>query len=175
MKMTYGMTIHVVHISGKRMVVQGTDGCLRGSLMERLMAGADMLTFVDLSQGGIDHHPPLLDWVHLWTGQPKLKALTPKGWFEEGHRISGGVLEGHNIWIPSHCKRNQMFLWVPPLAVADAELEELLKSWKKQTDIFHVVVLLKLMAPKLQRFFNKVCDFTFLASPGLPFWPTNMY
>ncbi len=68
MEMTYGMTIHVVHISGKRMVAQGTDGCSRSSLMEGVMAGADMLTFVDLSQGGIECHPPLLDWVRSWSG-----------------------------------------------------------------------------------------------------------
>ena len=63
MEMTYGMTIHVSHISGKRMIAQGTDGCSRGSLMEGVMAGVDMLMFVDLSLGGINRHPPLLDWV----------------------------------------------------------------------------------------------------------------
>jgi hypothetical protein len=42
-------------------------------------------------------------------------------------------------------------------------------------DIIHVVVIPRLMAPRWQRLFNKVCDFTFVASPGLPFWPTNMY
>jgi hypothetical protein len=57
------MTIHVVHISGTRMIVQGTGGCLRGSLMEGVMAGGDMLTFVDLASGGIDCLPPLLEWV----------------------------------------------------------------------------------------------------------------
>ncbi len=50
----------------------------------------------------------------------------------------------------------------------------LLKSRHKQTNIFHVVVLLRLMAPRWQRLFHKVCDFTFVASPGLTFWPTNM-
>jgi hypothetical protein len=49
LEMMYGMTIHVIHISRKRMIAQGTDGCSSGSLMEGVMAGADMLTFVDLS------------------------------------------------------------------------------------------------------------------------------
>jgi hypothetical protein len=31
LKMTYSMTIHVAHILGKRMIVQGTDGCSPGS------------------------------------------------------------------------------------------------------------------------------------------------
>ena len=70
MEMTYGMTIHVIHISGKRMIAQGTDGCLRGSLMEGVMAGADMLAFVDLSRGGIERHPPLLDWALVPQASP---------------------------------------------------------------------------------------------------------
>ena len=77
LEMSCGMTIHVVHISGKRMIVQGTDGCSRGSLMEGVMAGADMLTFVDLGKGSIDRHPPLLEWVHAWSGRSDLEALTP--------------------------------------------------------------------------------------------------
>ena len=49
LEMTYRMTIHIVHISGKRMIAQGRDGCSRGSLMEGVIAGADMLSFVDLA------------------------------------------------------------------------------------------------------------------------------
>ncbi len=74
--MTYGMTIHVIHVLGKRMIAQGTDGCSRGSLMEGVMAGADMLTFVNLAPGAVERHPLLLDWVSTWTEQPGLKALT---------------------------------------------------------------------------------------------------
>jgi len=99
MEMMYGMTIHVIHISGKRMIAEGTDGCSHGSLMEGVMAGADMLTFVNLSQGGIKRHPPLLDWVRSWLGRPKLEPLTPEGWFDKGHGISGGALDGNKIWI----------------------------------------------------------------------------
>ncbi len=74
------------------------------------MAGVDMLTFVDLSQGGIECHPPLLDWVRSWLGRPKLEPLTPAGWFDKGHGISGGALDENKIWIPTHCKKDQMFL-----------------------------------------------------------------
>ncbi len=113
LEMTYGMAIHVVHIYGKRMIVQGTDRCLRGLLMEGVKAGADMLTFVDLASGGIECHPPLLEWVRLWLGRPSLEALTPEGWFKKGHGISGGELDRQNVWSPLHCKRDQMFLWAP--------------------------------------------------------------
>ena len=169
-EMEYGMTIHVVHISGKRMIAQGTDGCSRGSLMEGVMAGADMLTFVDLGKGGFDRHPPLLEWIRAWTGEPDIEPL-----FEEGHGITGGKLDGRQVWIPTHCHKDQVFLWAPPPAVADAALEELLKSRHKRSDLLHVVVIPRLMAPRWRRLFNKVCDFTCDVSPGPPFWPLHMY
>ena len=58
-----GLTIHVIHISRKRMITQGTDGCSRGSLMEEVMAGEDMLTFVlDLSCSAMEQ------FVTPWMG-----------------------------------------------------------------------------------------------------------
>ena len=61
--MTYGLLIHVIHVSGKRMIAQGMDGCLRGSLMEGVMAGEDMLTFVDVTKTAVERHPPMLEWI----------------------------------------------------------------------------------------------------------------
>ncbi len=148
LKMGYGMTIHVVHISGKRMIAQGTDGCSRRSLLEGVMAGANMLMFVDLARGGIERHPPLLNWVRSWMEQPDFEPLTLEGWFKEGHGITGSLPDRRNVWIPTHCGKDQMFLWAPAPAVVDAAMEELLKSRHKQSDIFHVVVILWLMAPR---------------------------
>ena len=61
LEMKYGMLIHVIHVSGKCMIAQGTDGCSRGSLMEGVMAGKDMLSFVDLAKLRVERHPALLD------------------------------------------------------------------------------------------------------------------
>ncbi len=144
------MTIHVIHISGKRMIVQGTDGCSRGLLMEGVIAGEDMLTFVDLSRSAVECSSSLFGWVHSWTSCSHQEPLTPKGWFEEGHVITGGVLNRHKVWMLTHCKKKQMILWAPPPAVADATLEELLKARHKRTDLFHVVVIPWLMTPRWQ-------------------------
>jgi hypothetical protein len=97
LEMMFGKTIHIIHISGKRMIVQSTDGCSRGSPMEGVMARSDMLTFLDLSQGGIKHHLPLLDWICSWSGCLDLETLSPEGWFKEGHGVTGGKLDGHKI------------------------------------------------------------------------------
>jgi hypothetical protein len=73
------MTIHVIHMSGKKMIAQGMDGSSRGSLMEGVMTGCDMLVFVDLAHTAIERNPPLLDWVRTWTKLSKLEPLTPEG------------------------------------------------------------------------------------------------
>ena len=52
------MTLHVIHVLGKRMIAQGTDGCSRGLLMEGVMTGRDMLVFVDLAHTAIKRHFP---------------------------------------------------------------------------------------------------------------------
>jgi hypothetical protein len=78
LEMTYGMTVHVIHVSGKQMIAQGTDGCSRGSPMEGVMAGPDMLSFVDLACTVVERHPPLLYGVQSWMdaiGQSALPTL----------------------------------------------------------------------------------------------------
>jgi hypothetical protein len=145
LELSYGMTLHIIHILGWRMIAQGTDGCLRGSLMEGVMAGQDMLSFVDLAKTAINHHPPLLDW-ESWTDRPNLDPLTPEGWFEEGHSFVQGALDKKNVWVPIHEAKNKLHLWAPPPLVGDATLEELLKACHKRTDTFHVVLIPRLLA-----------------------------
>jgi len=175
LEMEYGMSLHVVHVSGKRMIAQGTDGCSRGSLMEGVMAGDNMLSFIDLACSAVDRHPPLLEWVRGWTGVPSLKPLSPEGWFVDGHGIVGGSLDHNGVWIPTYGKGGKVFLWTPPPAVADVALEEVLKARHKRTDTFHVLLVPRLMTPRWRRLFNKACDFSFVVSPGCAYWPSDMY
>ena len=175
LEMKYGMCIHLIHVSGTRMIAQGTDGASRGSLMEGVLAGHDMLTFVDLAKTAVERHPGVLDWVRSWTGLEGLTALTPEEWFVEGHGIVGGKKDSRGVWIPDHCPGNRLFLWAPQPAVADAALEELLKSRHKRKDLFHIVLIPRLMTPRWRRLFNKACDFTFVVPPECSFWPSNMF
>ena len=92
------------------------------------MAGEDMLNFVNLGQSAIERCPGLLDWVRTWTGRPKLRPLTPEGWFEEGHGILGWSLDHNKVWMPTYGKGGMLFLWSPPPAIAKAALEEVLKA-----------------------------------------------
>ena len=61
LEMEYGILMHLIHVSGTRMIARGTDGCSRGFLMEWVMAGQDMLHFVDLAKSAVEQHPGVLD------------------------------------------------------------------------------------------------------------------
>ena len=88
--MDYGFTLHVVHVAGSRMIAQGTDGLSRGSSLEGVLQGDDMLSFVNLAQTAIERHPFLLDFVCSWV-EPSLgmcHLLSVEEWFVEGHGIT---------------------------------------------------------------------------------------
>jgi hypothetical protein len=56
----HGLFLHVIHVLGKRMIAQGTDGCSRGVRLEGVMAGKDVLSFVDLGKSALERSPALL-------------------------------------------------------------------------------------------------------------------
>jgi hypothetical protein len=171
----YSILLHVIHVVGTRMIAQGTDGCSRGVLMEGVMAGKGMLSFVDLDKSAVERAEDLLPWIRSWCGKPDIEPLTPEEWFEAGHGIVGGKQDKHNVWIPEHERPGNTHLWAPAPAIADAVLEELLKARHKRTDTFHVVVIPRLMAPRWRRLFHKAVDLSFVVDAGNAFWPSNMF
>lgn len=89
--------------------------------------------------------------------------------------MSGGKKDTNGVWIPAHVSAGNLFLWAPPPAVADAALEQLLIATHKRTDLFHVVLIPRLMRPLWRRLFHKACDFVFKVEPTHPFWPASMH
>jgi hypothetical protein len=82
LEIKYSVIIHLIHVSGTRMIAQGTDGTSRGSLLEGVMAGENMLTFVDLAKSACDRQgPSLLSWIREWTLSTGLQPLSPAEWF----------------------------------------------------------------------------------------------
>ena len=175
LSLDYSLILHVVHVSGTRMIAQGTDGCSRGVLLEGVMSGQSMLSFVDLDKTAVERSPELLPWIRSWCGKRDLNPLTPEEWFVEGHGIVGGHLDKHGVWMPDHEPSGNIHLWAPQPAVADAVLEELLKARHKRTDTTHIIVIPRLMAPRWRRLFHKAVDMSFVVDPGISFWPTDMF
>ena len=175
LEIRHGITLHIIHVSGKRMIAQGTDGCSRGVLLEGVMVGDDMLSFVDLAKSALDRSPALLSWIQSWCLDSSVQPLTPEDWFLKGHGISGGARDHRGVWIPTHAPSGQTLLWAPPPAAADAALEELLKARHKRTDTTHIIVVPRLMTPRWRRLFHKVADCCFTVAPGADFWPSHMF
>ena len=170
-----GMKLFIVHCAGTRMIEQGTDALSRGSLLEGVMAGKDMLSFVDLGRSALERHPPLLDFIRDAAGRPHLEALEPKDWFFKGHGIVGGHRDRHGVWIPNHEKNGMFYLWAPPPVVADAALEELLKAVHKRQDAYHLIVIPRIFSPHWFRLFCKLCDVSFMLPVGSSHWPSTMH
>jgi hypothetical protein len=58
--------VHFIHVAGKRMIKQGTDGLSRGT-REGVLSGDEFLTHVPLHLGAIKRQPTeLQEWVESW-------------------------------------------------------------------------------------------------------------
>jgi hypothetical protein len=53
-EMENNLILHVVHVSGKRMIRQGSDGLSRANHSQGVMTGAPMESFIPLHQSAIE-------------------------------------------------------------------------------------------------------------------------
>ena len=88
-ELDHGLVLYLVHVAGKRMIAQGTDGLSRGLLLEGVLSGRDMLSYVDLARTALDRQPALLEYVQSWTDS-YIHVLSPEDWFVKGHGMKGG-------------------------------------------------------------------------------------
>ena len=140
-----GCKIIIVHVSGTRMIDQGSDGLSRGSLSEGVMRGESMASFIPLHQNAFERSPTLRSWADKFLSGNKhddqLEYLEPEDWFERGHDLNGGAWEltmpppnNERQWMPRYKKGR--YIWSPPPGAAPAALEQLRKSrhkWQKST------------------------------------------
>lgn len=163
-EMEGGLKLHVIHVSGQCMIAQGTDGLSRGDMLEGVMGGADMLSFVPLDKGAVDCCEKVLHWVQSWCGRKNLEPLSPEGWFEKGQGAVGGQVGPDGIWIPLH--EEGTHLWSPSPAAADVAVEELIRACHKRPGATHVFVCPRLMTYRWRKQLFKVADVTFEVPAG---------
>ena len=171
--MRSGSSVLVSHVSGKRMIAQGTDGVSRGNLAEGVMAGKPMADFLPFHLTALERSPGLLPWVKSWLGE-SCEVLTPEGWYERGHDFDGGRVNTDGVWMPS--LRAGTFVWAPPPAAADAAVEELRKARHKRQQSMHVVLVPRLLTPKWRKQLHKAADCVFFMPAGCgDAWPAEMF
>jgi len=157
----FGLMVHVVHVAGKRMIAQGTDGMSRADFTEGVMAGHPMGNYVPLHLGVAERSPRLLDWVLGWLEDvhPGLSApnvLAPEDWFGRGHSVGSHV-------------------WAPAPAAADVVAEQLGRARHKRSLGLHVVVAPRLMTGQWRRALARQTDFYFRIPVGTCLWGVDMF
>ena len=105
--------LHVIHMSVKQMIAQGTDGLSRWDHLEGVMQGRSIIDFIPLHLSALDRSPGLWNWLFDSFGQTKPTFLDPKGWFSVGHT-------------------NGNFVWTPPPSAVDAVVEQVGKARYKR-------------------------------------------
>jgi hypothetical protein len=66
LELEYGFILHVLHVSGRRMIQQGTDGLSRGDTTSGVLRGSSMLEFVPLHLSASQRSSALLGWCATW-------------------------------------------------------------------------------------------------------------
>jgi hypothetical protein len=99
--------IVLVHVAGKRMIWQGSDGLSRGDENAGVMNGEEMMSFVPLHLQAVDRSKNVLPWIWSWcgdkSGREKVSFLAPEDW-ASAHQESG------------------TYVWSPPPAAACAAI-----------------------------------------------------
>lgn len=176
MEMLYQSRIHVIHVSGKRMIGQGTDGLSRGSLQDGVMQGDDMLGFIPLHKNALERASRLTEWlrVHVTCEEEGgLEFLDPEGWYERGHDIIGGTYNCDGMWLPT-CRKG-MYVWSPPPCVAAQCLEQLRIARHKRQVSTHVFVCPRVMAMVWQRQLYRSADLVLQLPAGNNIWSSEQY
>jgi hypothetical protein len=124
--------LHVIHISGKRMIAQGTDGLSRADHSQGVMQGKPIQDFVPLHLNPHEREPGLKAWLERITAGLDPTFLTPEGWYTTGH--------GHGS-----------FVWVTPPAAAEVVVEQLGRARLKRPGSLHLILVPRVMTGRWRR------------------------
>ena len=64
--MKYLCSLNLFHVSGTRMIAQGSDGLSRGDILEGSLNGHSMLSFVPLHLSALEREISLRGWMESW-------------------------------------------------------------------------------------------------------------
>ena len=152
--------IHFVHIAGTRMITQGTDGLSRGDFNTGVMRGEGMLSFIPLHLSPLEREENLEPWIREVVtpsaGETEILFLNYADWFQRGHDIIGGELNGDGVWTPIY--ESGTYIWTPPPSAALIAVEQLRRARLKRECSTHVFIVPKIMSPEWQRQLFRVSD-----------------
>ena len=158
LEMDASLILHVVHVSGSRMIEEGGDGGSRGDLTQGVMSGRPILEYIPLHLSAPEREPGLVAWVRSWWDPEygPLTILRPEGWFEEGQQ------DGN-------------FVWVPPPAAADVVVEQLGEARHKRPHCLHITIVPRLMTSRWRKGLLKESDLEIVVPIGCGAWSKDQH
>jgi hypothetical protein len=150
------LLIHVVHVAGKRMIAQGTDGLSRGDKSTGVMQRIAMEQFVPLHLSALDRSSDLRPWLTAAAKGLEPIFLEPEDWFTKGQGLG-------------------TFVWHPAPAAAEVVVEQLGKARHKRPSSLHLIVVPRLMTGRWRRHLTRESDCYFRIPVGSTLWGKPQY
>ena len=142
LEMRTGLILHIIHVSGKRMIAQGTDGLSRGDHTTGVMAGSSMKDFIPIHLGCLERAPRLRNWLEeVLKGLP-WNLVSPEEWF-------------------SPTPDTDVQVWCPPPAAADVAVERLRVKRHMRPNALHIILVPRLMTGRWRKQMGKAADVYF--------------
>jgi hypothetical protein len=139
LEMDHDMIVHVVHVSGRRMIKQGSDGLSRADHSEGVMQGKPMVDYTPLHLDPLEREAKLRPWLESVLGGLDPEFLTPEGWYDEG--------QGHGTYV-----------WTPAPAAGEVVVEQLGRARLKRPESMHVIVAPRVMTGRWRRHLTRGTD-----------------
>ena len=139
LELRYGFTLHVIHVSGKRMIVQGTDALSRGDATRGVLAGNRWFQYVPLALSAYERNGEIRRLFRDATEGLGFVELTPEDWFDKGHTL-------------------ERCIWVPAPAATLAMTEQLAEARLKRPEGCHIVIVPRVMTGYWRRQLTRVAD-----------------
>ena len=139
LEMTTGLILHIIHVSGNRMIQSGVDGISQGDHYTGVMDGEDLMSFVPIHLSGFERSSTLKPWLKDVLSGHEATFLLPNGWFEDTNA------EG-------------TFVWAPASAAVDLVVERLGTARHKRPNSLHLVVFPWLMTGYWRKALLKAAD-----------------
>ena len=170
-QMLHEFMVHVIHVSGTRMISQGTDGVSRGDIKQVMTIDKPIRQLVPINISAMDLSATLREWMSSWCGGNAL-FLEPAQWFQDGHDIR---FDNSSPPPRRMLHESGIYVWTPPPAIADVALEQLRHSRLKRQKSLHVVVIPRLFVYLWRKQLHKAADLVVTPPLGLSFWPNDMH
>jgi hypothetical protein len=134
----YDLQLRIVHVSGKRMIAEGSDGLSRADHGEGVMLGRDIRFYIPLHLNPVERETKIKTWIDDVTHGLDFETLDPSGWFDDAHKFGNVV-------------------WNVPLA-AGVVVKQLGFACLKRPQAMHIIIVPRLMTGRWRRHLTRGSD-----------------